>query len=100
MKDFKNFITENYKTIGSVVVVAAMVIACIATLIQKRASSTEVMAKMISITPLYENNVSEPAFIRTTYYASGITGADENQVGIRDEVGAYSDSKELTEEQA
>lgn len=100
MKDFKKFITENYKTIGSVVVVAAMLIACIATVIQKRSANTEVMAKMISITPLYENNINEPAFNRMSYYASGISGADETQVGIRDEVGAYSDAKELTDEQA
>jgi 3D (Asp-Asp-Asp) domain-containing protein len=100
LKDFKKFITENYKTIGSVVVVAAMLIACIATIIQKRTANTEVMAKMISITPLYENNINEPAFNRMSYYASGISGADETQVGIRDEVGAYSDAKELTDEQA
>jgi len=100
LKDFKKFITENYKTIGSVVVVAAMLIACIATVIQKRSANTEVMAKMISITPLYENNINEPAFNRMSYYASGISGADETQVGIRDEVGAYSDAKELTDEQA
>ncbi|MCR5227014.1 MAG: hypothetical protein K6E27_07370 [Eubacterium sp.] len=100
MKDFKNFITENYKTIGSVVIVAAMLIACIATIIQKRSANTVVMAKMISITPLYENNINEPAFNRMSYYASGISGADETQVGIRDEVGAYSDAKELTEDQA
>ena len=41
MKEFKEFVTEYYKTIGSVVVILAMVIACAVTLIQKRTANTE-----------------------------------------------------------
>ena len=70
MKEFKEFVTEYYKTIGSVVVILAMVIACAVTLIQKRTANTDVMAKMISITPLYEDNITTPEIDRITYYAA------------------------------
>lgn len=99
MKEFKEFVTEYYKTIGSVVVILAMVIACAVTLIQKRTANTEVMAKMISITPLYEDNITTPEIDRITYYAANIDGGNEEQVGIRENVGAYSDGRELTEQQ-
>ena len=99
MKEFKEFVTEYYKTIGSVVVILAMVIACAVTLIQKRTANTDVMAKMISITPLYEDNITTPEIDRITYYAANIDGGNGEQVGIRENVGAYSDGRKLTEQQ-
>ncbi|SEP74849.1 3D (Asp-Asp-Asp) domain-containing protein [Lachnospiraceae bacterium NE2001] len=99
MKNALNFITEYYKTIGSVLVVAALVIACAVTLIQQNYSQTTVMAKMVSIEPLYDGNITAPAFVRTTYYSANITAADAEQVGIREEVGAYSSSRNLSDQE-
>lgn len=94
----KKFFKNNYRTIGSVAVVAMLVISCAATLISRRMNSYEDMGRMISIDPLYDQQPMAPRYSRASYTSINST-ASADSVGIRDEVGAYSDDKHLTEQQ-
>ena len=98
MKKFVRFVKNNIRTIGSGVVVFLLAIFCIVTLVEKNTSQNIVMAKMVSITPLYQDNILSSAYNRITYEAANINnGVYADEFGA--DVGAYSEGRQLTEQQ-
>ena len=98
MKRFFRFIKENYKTIGSVLVVVALIAACTATILGKKMSKRTVYGKMISINPLYEDEPLAPHYSKISYASLGIDGIVSDGT-LGENVGAYSADKVLTEQQ-
>lgn len=102
LNKLKRIFSENLKTIGSVIVVAALLIACLATVIERNTTRTDEMGRLIAITPLYDEPVMAPRYDKiayTTIADSKAAKRAENSQGIRDSVGAYSGNKKLTEQQ-
>ena len=90
-----NFFKENGKTVVSVVVVLALVLACVSTLISKKGSQHDVYGRMISLTPLYEEPTMQASFSKISYASLGLEVVS-SEVEMGDNVGAYSSDKDLT----
>ena len=99
MKKLIKSLKKNIKTIGSALVVLILTVFCVVTLVDKTSSKSVVMAKMVSITPLYQDNILVSAYDRIPYELANINDAEVNNAEFRDEVGAYSDGRQLTEQQ-
>ena len=98
-KSFKKAIRwtkENGKTVVSVVVVLALLLACVSTLISKKGSQHDVYGRMITLTPLYDEPVMKASYSKIAYASLGLDVVSNDQTVIGADVGAYSDSKDLT----
>ena len=89
------FFKENGKTVVSVVVVLALLLACVSSLISKKGSQHDVYGRMISLTPLYEEPTMQASFSKISYASLGLEVVSTD-VEIGDNVGAYSSDKDLT----
>ena len=98
-KKIINIFKDNFKLIGYIFVVAALLVACVSTLIQQNFHKTKDMGRLVSINPLYDEPPLTPSYTKTSYSTINSTAVDDGSGVIRDEVGAYSDKKNLTEQQ-
>lgn len=98
IKKCVTFFKENGKTVVSVVVVLALLLACVSSLISKKGSQHDVYGRMISLTPLYEEPTMQASFSKISYASLGLDIVSTDQT-IGDNVGAYSSDKDLNEQQ-
>ena len=99
MKKILEFIKAKYKIGLSIVVVAALVMACFSSVMKEQRKVTKDKGRVVSITPLYEEPAMVPLYARTPYEALDLTLEAKDSSGfINDGVGAYEDTS-LTERQ-
>ena len=98
MKKFFSFIKENYKTIGSVLVVLALVFVCVGIEVNKKLQKTTELGRMVQLTPLYKDAPQAPHYYKVAYSTLNIDSGVAQDGNIRDSVGAFA-GNDLTEQQ-
>ena len=98
MKKVFRFIKEYYKTIGSVLVVLALVFVCVGIEINKKLQKTTELGRMVQLTPLYKDAPQTPHYYKVAYNTLNIDAGVAQDGTIRDTVGAYTGT-DLTEQQ-
>ncbi len=100
MKKLFGFLKSKIKVIISVLVIAALASACIHSVIQDRRRVTKDMGRMIALTPLYDEPGYKQLYARIPYESLNLTTVAASSSGfVNENVGAYSDSKQLTEQE-
>ena len=100
MKKFGKFLKKRFKAIFSVLVIAALVFACLHSVIEDRRKVTKDMGRMIALTPLYDEPKMGELYARVPYDSVSVTDVAAGSSGfVNDNVGAYSDGKTLTEQE-
>lgn len=92
---------KSYSKIAfSVVVVAALIIACLSSIIADKKKNHRDVGRMVALTPLYDEPAMAPRYAKVPYTALNLTEtAKETEGYMNDNVGAYSDDKQLTEQE-
>lgn len=99
MKKLIDKIKQNYMIILSVFVVAFLLIACISSFINDRRKVTKDVGRVVSLNALYEEAPMACVYARTPYESLSLTQTAVNNSGfVNDNVGAYSDGKQLSEQ--
>ncbi len=100
MKKIIEFLKKNIKVIFSVVVIAVLVIACLNSVLEDRRKVTKDKGRMIALTPLYDEPIITQLYAKTPYEALDLTDEAAASSGfVNDNVGAYNDTKSLTEQE-
>ena len=100
IRDTRRFAKKNYKAIVSVVVIVILVFACLSSVISERSKMYQDTGRMIALTPLYDEPAMAPAYARVPYTSLNLTAEAKAASGfINDDVGAFADSKTLSEQQ-
>lgn len=98
MKRVFRFIKNNYRTIGSVLVVLALVFVCVGILISRKLQTRTELGRMVQINPLYKNSPEIPHYYKIAYSTLNLDANIAMDGTIRDNVGAFSGTN-LTEQQ-
>ena len=100
LSDMRRFAKKNFKAIISVIVIFLLAVACLSSVISEQSKKYRDTGRMIALTPLYEEPAMAPAYARKPYSSLELTAEAAAASGfINDGVGAYSDSKKLTEQE-
>ena len=100
MKTIFRTIKDKIQIIISVIVVAALVLACLSTALEDRRKVTKDKGRVVQLTALYNDAPMSSVFARTPYEAVNLTQEAVNSTGfINENVGAYSKNKDLTEQE-
>ncbi|MBR6403828.1 MAG: 3D domain-containing protein [Eubacterium sp.] len=100
LREMRRFVKNNFKLIVSVVVVILLAVACLSSVISEQSKKYRDTGRMIALTPLYEEPAMAPAYARKPYSSLELTAEAAAASGfINEGVGAYSDSKKLTEQE-
>ena len=100
LKKIKGFLKKNNKIILSVVVILALLIACISSVVEDRKKVTKDKGRVVSITPLYDEPAMVSTFARTPYESLDLTQKALDSSGfINEDVGAFNGEKTLTEQE-
>ena len=96
MKHFLTFIKDNLKVIFSVAVIAALVLACLTSVIEDRRKVTKDVGRMVMLNALYDDKAYRPLYARAKYESLGIVSAS----GVTDTTsGSILSGKDLTDQQ-